>query len=324
MLRHHKFKWWALIFAALLAANMAFAAPGFPDQGSQDINAACRGATSSRGTLRGDREAAVFTVAVTRDGQLQPNGTAILIDNTGIFLTAAHVVHFYQNQPIAVSQNVSGPIGKISRAYRVRVISDTNDWQKKDLVLLQAEHWDSPSIYPVPFRFDDLGYVNGFFIGHAENMDAPVFEHFTDAFRDGEISSGMRYRGTVFPHASGALLLDEVGRAFGMVLRHADFSNDQFANLTIEKLFRIVWERGLFSAFPLWDGLDKLKMLPPSPEAAELINKLKANGVDNDFLIRLQQRLITPPDMLHMIDAIFSSEIWPKKYALTRLHCRFC
>src|SRR2546421_177997 len=102
----------AIIVAVLLVAGVAKATSDFVDLPGHDPDAACHGfglAPIDQEILYKARAAAVFTVLVTRDGQLEPNGTATLVDDDkGILLTAAHVVHFYKNLPIVVSQRVTG------------------------------------------------------------------------------------------------------------------------------------------------------------------------------------------------------------------------
>jgi S1-C subfamily serine protease len=69
-----------------------------------------------------ERLPAVFAVRVTDvDGKTKRTGTATLIDERGIFLTAAHVVHFNEQFPITVSQKFKNQAGGIiERQYQVR------------------------------------------------------------------------------------------------------------------------------------------------------------------------------------------------------------
>ena len=189
-----------------------------------DPDAVCNGKPQSNpDDLYQERLAAVFAVQVTgADGKSRRTGTATLIDQSGIFMTAAHVVHFNEEWPIIVSQKFTGQAGRIERQYRVKVMTNTDDWQTQDVVLLQAlpQEWNAPGITPVPLRIDAVHRpIRGFFIGHAEDLDKTVYEEFTIAFDDPETV----YRGIVFPHASGALLLDWNGRAFAMVVRDDEF-----------------------------------------------------------------------------------------------------
>src|SRR4051794_32498927 len=92
---------WAPALLAWLtsASTTVYAAGGYIDNFGFDPYATCRRAAPiDPGAIKTDREAAVFAVWVMRDGGLQPNGTATLVDDTGIFVTAAHVVHSYKDR----------------------------------------------------------------------------------------------------------------------------------------------------------------------------------------------------------------------------------
>jgi hypothetical protein len=100
-----------------------------------DPDAVCNGKPlSNPDDLYQERLAAVFAVQVTgAEGKSRRTGTATLIDQGGIFLTAAHVVHFNEKWPITVSQKFTGQVGHtIERRYRVKVMTNTDDWQKQD------------------------------------------------------------------------------------------------------------------------------------------------------------------------------------------------
>src|SRR5262249_11091078 len=120
-------------------------------------------------------------------------------------------------------------------------------------------------------------------------------------------SDVISFRGTVFPHASGALLLDERGRAFGLIVRNVESINIPIINLTTERLRRIQWESNRFSAFPLRQALEKIKAIPPTSAAQVLIDRLISKGDDDDFKYGLQRNDITPVDTIHLIDTLFVS-----------------
>jgi phosphate transport system substrate-binding protein len=261
-----------------------------------------------------ERAAAVFSVLVTNDNQqLESKGTATLVDSErGIFLTAAHVVHFYRDLPIFVSQKIRGQ--NSTRVYQVHVfptISATDNWKNEDLALLQAEQWNKPAqLLAFPFRIDAVDeYIKGFFIGHAEDMSNSVFGDFSITFGD-DGSNEMKFTGTVFPHASGAMLLDGQGRAFALILSEAKVQNSLVSELKISQIRRILWESTTFSAFPLRLVLDKLKAIPPSSAAQELISELTRNGNDDQFQFGLQRTALNAIDTIHLTDTIVSAGVW--------------
>jgi Trypsin-like peptidase domain len=316
MLARHWIAPSAVVFACIgVAAN----ATGGVDPWSHPDAVCNRSAPGSGNNELDDlydrRRSAVFRVIVTGpDGRPRPNGTATLVDSSGIFLTAAHVVHFNEQFPIAVSRTDIEDRRTVERVYPVTVMSTTDDWKKQDLVLLKAapQSWDNPSIEPVPFRIDAISTpVNGFFVGHAIGLDTIVHGDFSIAFGDGK-SAEMEYRGTVFPHGSGSLLLDIHGRAFAMVVRDGETANIRLVDLTTEKLRRIAWERNVFFGFPLQSGVPKIKPLPSSTTAVELIANLRNRGVNDQFLRGLRLSVKTPIDTIHLIDTLFSEGIWQR------------
>ena len=267
-----------------------------------------------------ERLGAVFAVRVTNvDGTSKPTGTATLIDERGIFLTAAHAVHFNEQFPITVTQKFTGQSGGIvERKYQVSVITNTDDFLKQDVALLRVLplDWDTPGIVPVPLRIDAVGRpIKGFFIGHAEGLDRTVYEDFSIAFDEEQTI----HRGNVFPHASGALLLDWNGRAFGMVLSE-DMPNIPLADLTTHKLRQIIWERNVFSGFPLRSGLQKIKADPPSVLAAQLIDNLAKRGASDVLLEELPLKIKSAMDSIHLIDALFTRGIWERSTAPESAH----
>jgi alcohol dehydrogenase (cytochrome c) len=138
-------------------------------------------------------------------------------------------------------------------------------------------------------------------------MEGTVYEQFSIAFDEDQTI----YRGNVFPHASGALLLDWNGRAFAMVLKE-DSPNISLVDLTTKMLRRIVWEKNVFGGFPLRSGLEKIKADPPSVLAAELINKLARRGASDVLLEELPRKINSAIDTIHLIDALFARGIWQR------------
>ena len=304
-----------LLAAAILGWSGvdAVAVTPFIDSRGQDPDAICHGTGSiDQEALRQDRAASVFTVLVTDDGNLKPNGTATLVDGErGIFLTAAHVVHFYRDGPMYVSQNIDGPNNKRFSVHVFPTVAATDDWKKEDVALLEADQWTKTAqILPFPFRLDaENGFIEGFFIGQAEDMKNSVFGHFGIAFGDDK-SDEMKFTGTVFPRASGALLLDARGRAFGVILRDAEVDNKLAKDMNIRQLRRILWESYHFSAFPLRPVLDKLKAIPASDAGQLLIEELNKNGDDDEFSYGLKRSDLTAIDTL--TDTIVSRDVWER------------
>jgi sporulation protein YlmC with PRC-barrel domain len=310
-LDNRQFGFLLAITCSVMAAPVSGHSSRFADTTSYNGDTPCREVSGPLDleSLKRARESAVFAVYVTRGSSLQPNGTATLVDDSGILLTAAHVVHFDKDKLIEITKVVDGAKPVVLR-YPVRVISDTKDWLKSDLALLQADNWDNPPILSVPFRFNALSFIDGFFVGHAEGMKGIVFQPFTHRFGSTDDSDGMPYRGTVFPHASGALLLDERGRAFAMALRHSDFSGTAISDLTIEGLFRILTKRDAFSAFPLQTALGLIKSIPPSGVAKDLISRAQRAIIDDWFVLTLERRALSSVDLIHVTDALFTEPGW--------------
>jgi tetratricopeptide (TPR) repeat protein len=260
------------------------------------------------------RAAAVFSVLITSGGKLEPKGTATLVDDeNGLFVTAAHVVHFYKESPIWVSQRIRGQ--ERYRRYQVEVFPSgaaTDDWATADLVVLQAKNWDRPpTLSPFPFRIDAVDeFIKGFYIGHAEDQDSSIFGEFNAAFGDGRPGSTITFSGTAFPHGSGALLLDGQGRAFALLVRDAEIQAASVGALTTMQLRRILWNSDHFSAMPLRLALKKIKAIPPSSGARALLNSLNNDGPGDAFLFGLRRGQITSIDTIHLIDAILSDRVW--------------
>jgi phosphate transport system substrate-binding protein len=299
--------WCVLTVCSVASASEYIDTPG------QDPDAACHGAgTIDTEALRKSRTAAVFTVLVTENGQLEPKGTASLVDSDrGIFATAAHVVHFSRDLPIFVSQKLKGQGS--ARKFQVHVfptVSATDDWDQEDFALLQADQWTaSAQMLAFPFRIDSVDeYIAGFFIGQAKDMANSVFGEFGIAF--GESSSEFTYKGTVFPHASGALLLDGRGRAFALILHDAKIENRLIDGIKMDQLRRILWEADHFSAFPLRGVLGKLKAIPATGAAQKLIDRLNKLGDDEEFKFGLQRSTLTAVDTIHLTDSVVSADVW--------------
>lgn len=308
----------AAALAAALFAGAAGDAAAFIDRSGMGPDSSCHGISSiDQEEIYKQRTEAVFSVLVTNENHLESKGTATLVDSErGIFLTAAHVVHFFRDSPIFVSQKLRGQ--NKTREYRVHVfpiVSATDNWKNEDLALLQAEQWNKPAqLYAFPFRIDAVDeFIKGFFVGQAEDMSNSVFGDFSIAFGD-DGSKEMTFTGTVFPHASGAMLLDGQGRAFALILRDAKLDakteNSLVNDKSVNQLRRILWDKNRFSAFPLRLVLDKLKAIPPSSAAQGLIDELSRNGNNAEFQYGLQKNALNAIDTIHLTDTIVSSGVW--------------
>ena len=219
----------AAIFGAWAAAGPTNAHQYIDAPDNETPEARCRGfAPADKQELNRNRAEAVFEVSVTRNGEPEPKGTATLVDSErGIFLTAAHVVHFDKTSPIVIAHE--------KREYHMRIFptdSATDDWKSNDLVLLQADNWDKPyQIVPFPLRIDGIDkYIEGFFVSRVEGATENSFGKFGPwGNHDGK--SLLTFTGRVFAHASGTLLLDERGRAFALIIRNAEFPNTPVGGL---------------------------------------------------------------------------------------------
>src|ERR1700678_1101124 len=71
--------------------------------------------------------------------------------------------------------------------------------------------------FPYPLRFDAMTQDHAQFIGYEEERERAVRRELSFYTTD----SGVRvYLGELFGHSSGALLFDDVGRAFAVVVKH--------------------------------------------------------------------------------------------------------
>jgi hypothetical protein len=158
-----------VLFFLSAAPGHATGSPSQPTR-NHDPYAACNKSAGglSPSDLR-DQETAVFAVLVTREGQLQRTGTATLIDDTGIFVTAAHTVHFSRNGVIKLQR--TGNNGK--ETFEAEVLTDTSDFWKKDFVLVRARDWRKDARHPYPIRFDESASLESNYIGYAEGDDRP-------------------------------------------------------------------------------------------------------------------------------------------------------
>jgi tetratricopeptide (TPR) repeat protein len=290
-------------------------ATSYMDPPDHDPDALCHGSQLvDQQRLYKVRAASVFSVLANYDNKLQAKGTATLVDDErGIFITAGHVIHFYRNSPIWISQKTRGQPGL--RQYRVHVFppgTTTDDWSTVDLVLLQAENWDKPAqLVPLPFRIDAIDeYIKGFYIGHAEDQDSSIFGEFNVAFGSGSSSDTITFSGTAFPHASGALLLDGQGRAFALLIRDAEVAPAGVAGMTTKQLRRILWDSNYFSAFSLRSGLGKIKDIPLSANGRQLAEAMMKHGFDEEFFSMIQRVPITAIDTVHLTDIILSEQVW--------------
>ncbi len=140
----------------LLLRNLAFADAGHVGYGTRDPNRNCNNPRlpPPEDTLLSDREEAVFAIKVKRNGDWQLNGTATLIDDAGIFITADHVI-IYPNtkQPIEITQK----LGSSERKFDAEVLWAANDYKTEDFAILRAQGWKNELRFPYPLRFDDIG-----------------------------------------------------------------------------------------------------------------------------------------------------------------------
>jgi urea transport system substrate-binding protein len=294
-----------LAFCSLAAA--AHATGGHVDHGTQDLYPACnRPAAYPRATLRQDRQNAVFSVWVTRPGSLQRTGTASLIDDTGIFITAGHVVHFDKTRAIKIKQKPAGAAQEYE--YDVDLISSSDNFQKEDFVLLRAREWRNDSRFPYPLRFDDTNLADAAFIGFEEQQDQPAHKPVSYYTAD---EFATKYQGVAFGHSSGALLYDAFGRAFGVLVKHSQLTIDSTSGLPPERLFEEWNKRATNSAFSLEKALPVLKAsLPPSFYMAKLIDELSAKSDPQSVPGDMNSRA-TALDMIHLIDATLFGRIGP-------------
>lgn len=142
-----------------IAATTGHTDGGIPDHGSQDRYRACNHPDWGRQLNPVDRRNAVFAIWVTRHSGPERTGTATLIDDTGVFLAAAHSVVFDKTHPIKITQYFGG----VPRSFPVILASSADNFQNEDYVLLEAKGWDKGERYPYPLRFDDIGFANGEF-----------------------------------------------------------------------------------------------------------------------------------------------------------------
>jgi hypothetical protein len=273
------------------------AAGGHADYGSQDLYQACNTpAAIRRATMLQDRRDSVFAVWVKRMLAWERTGTATLIDDTGILLTAGHSVYFDKAHPIKITQRFHG----VLREFMVKLISSPDNFQTDDYVLLQAEQWKNESRFPYPLRFDDSGLANGDFIGFEEEMSEEPVHRSIIYYNEDE--SGRHYQGEIFPNSSGALVYDECGRAFSIVNGHTPWSIDSLTDVPPEKVAEEWNRRATISVFPLERTIDTLKQnVPPSPFMKALIQDPEANVAPGRLPGDLNKRA-TPLDMILLID----------------------
>ena len=95
---------------------------GHADQQSQDIYRACNRRPPPPSTMMADREKSIFAVWVTRPRGLERTGTATLIDDGGIFVTAAHSVYYDKNHTIRITQKLRGRQRVVLRGWEALLV----------------------------------------------------------------------------------------------------------------------------------------------------------------------------------------------------------
>ncbi len=115
----------------------------------------------------------------------------------------------------------------------------------------------------------------------------------------------------VFGQSSGALLYDNYGRAFAIIVKHGVPKDDSVDALTTEQAF-LKWQTtATISAFPLQYTLHHLKaVLKPSAYMNQVIEMLR-EGMSSRMPGDMSNRA-TPIDMIYLIDDFFSGEIGKK------------
>jgi S1-C subfamily serine protease len=294
-----------------------YAAGGHPDYGSQDLYAACNSPrTNRRSNILQDRQNSVFALLVNRRAGWERTGTATLIDDTGIFIAAGHSVYFDKSRPIKIVQKLGG----IVREFGVRLLSNPDNFENDDYVLLQALNWTNESRFPYPLRFDDVGLSDADFIGFEEATDEPIHRNIPYF---SENASGRHYQGMIFADSSGALLYDQRGRGFGLVIMHTPWTISSFAGLPPERLAEEWNKRATISIFPLERALETLKQnVPMSAFMSALIQDLQANIAPSRLPGDLDKKA-TPLDMIFLIDESVFGKVYQKwvseVHAMSRL-----
>ncbi len=291
-----------LAVMAIAAAGCAYADGGHIDRFTREF-VGCDYPKQAPGqsAIRADLEDAVFSVWVMRNegsgAVWQRNGTASLIDDTGMFLTAGHVVRYDINRPIRIRKGAD-------RSYNVEVLQFTYVDKGQDLALLKAMGWDKVSRYPFPLRFDGIERIDGSFIGFEESRDNPVHKHF--GYYHAATNNSASYEGLVFGHSSGALLYDNFGRAFAAITKHEVPTLDTLTGQPTESVIRDIQKRTTVWGFPLL--VDTLKEWVPAGEhMTRLIARLRNNPGARDLPANLSQE--TALDLIHLIDELYSGKL---------------
>jgi tetratricopeptide (TPR) repeat protein len=265
-----------------------------------------------QGTILRHHLGSVFAVWVSRRDGWERTGTATLIDNRGIFLTAGHSVYFDKGRPIKITQKLRGAVHE----FRVKLLSSPDNFWNEDYALLQAEPWKKEERSAYPLRFDNSDGENAEFIGFEEPKDEPVHKSVVYYSED---DSGRYYQELIFAHSSGALLYDQSGRAFSIVIRYTPENIDSLTGLPPERLAEEWNKRTTISVFPLDRTIETLKQnVPASSFINELIQDLQAD-VDPHKLPRDLSTRATSLDIILLIDDALFGKIhqkwWPQKSA---------
>ena len=191
----------------------------------------------------------------------------------------------------------------------VQAITDTSDFVKRDFVLLRALNWQNGNRYAFPIRLDESESMDGHIISFANVDDAPARRD-VKYYRD---DAGVaQFKSNVFDTSSGALVFDNRGRAFAVIVKSLTFSGTPLENMTPEQLFNEFSARGTISVFPIENALPEIKeAIPPGSFMSELILRLRSNVDVNLIPGDLYQRA-TPIDLIHLIDAIILGDVGKK------------
>jgi hypothetical protein len=257
----------------------------------------------------------VFAVTVRQGQNWERKGTATLIDKSGIFVTAAHVVRDYKAKPIVLEQKL---VPRIS----VELISPTDTPDGYDFVLLRAieSNWSKDAERdPYPMRLDDTKHQHAQFIGYEETKDQAVRRDVSFYRIDGLQHV---YTGVLLGQSSGALLFDDAGRAFAVVVEHRVPGIVSVNNLHPEELFRAEDTRKMIPVVLLRQALpDLIKYIPPSPSIKDLIETLVAE-VNVKLMPRNLSERASQIDVIHLTDAALLGIIAKKWMQVDRAQYR--
>ena len=312
MLARLTFAFLLTAWAFLSATESGLAEAGHVDRGTQDLYPVCNQARADANNLMRDHQNVVFSVWVTRAEGPTRTGTATLIDDTGIFVTAGHTVHFDRSHPIRIIQK--RPDG--AEVFDADVLTDTSNFWSYDFVLLKAKNYRNRARSPYPLRLDESLQVRASFIGFEDSRDDPVYREL-EYYRDEDGQA--QFQGQLFGHSSGALVFDARGRAFALVVKHGTFTADNARELSLEQLRQEFDRRSTVTVLPLDEALPALKQhLSPSAYMHDLIDDLTRH-VTADALRGHISRQATPIDLVHLIDNAFKGPIFERWSADSRL-----